>query len=201
MKASYKVKRGKGGNKINISWTYTLLIDLEEIDPAYEDDEITLESDDKSYKQTLILGKDGEVIDNRWLKLTFTKIIPGKTYTCIHDLKRTTAQKTWKVILFRSAPLEIKHLNKIQPVEEILSETEKEEMTSPLWKKEKPKEMPKWESRFGKKETNKGEEKWGYPADGYDEDLWLNPERGHEGWKPREDKQGIEEEEKIYQNL
>lgn len=201
MKAGYKVKRGKESNKINISWTYTLLIDLEEIDPAYQDDEITLESDDKSYKQTLILGKDGEAVDDRWLKLTFTKIIPGKTYTCIHDLKRTSAEKTGKIVLFRSAPLEVKHLNKIQPVEEILSESEKDEMTSCLWKKEKPEEMPKWETRFGKKETQKNEEKWGFPFDGHDEDLWLNPEKGDEGWRPREDKQGIEEEEKNYQNL
>ncbi|MGB9698786.1 MAG: hypothetical protein ACPL5I_05315 [Thermodesulfobacteriota bacterium] len=201
MPEAYKVKRGKGGNKINISWNYTLLIDLEEIDPAYQDDEITLESDDKSYKQTLILGKDGEAIDNRWLKLTFTKIIPGKTYTCIHDLKRTSEQKTGKIVLFRSASLEVKHLNKIQQVEESLSENEKEEFASGLWKKEKPQEMPKWETRFGKKETQKDEEKWGFPVDGDDEDLWLNPEKGDEGWKPKEEKQGIEEEEKIYQNL
>ncbi len=96
MPKGHKVKRGEGGNKINISWTYTLLIDLEEIDPAYQDDEITLESDDQSYKQTLALGKDGEKVDDRWLKLTFSKIIPGKTYTCTHDLKRTSSKKNWK---------------------------------------------------------------------------------------------------------
>jgi len=191
MSASYKVKRGQGGNKLNVAWTYTLLIDLEEIDPAYQDDEITLESDDQAYKQTLILGKDGEVIDHRWVKLTFTKIIPGKTYTCIHDLKRTSSEKTGKIILFRSAPLEISHLNKPFPVEEILAKEEEQEWTSSLWKKEKPEEMPKWETRIGKKETQKGEEKWGFPKDG---DL----ESGEEGWKLKEDRQGIAEEEKIY---
>jgi len=191
MSASYKVKRGPGGNRLNVAWTYTLLIDLEEIDPAYQDDEITLESDDQAYKQTLILGKDGEVIDHRWVKLTFTKIIPGKTYTCFHDLKRTSSEKTGKIVLFRSAPLEISHLNKPFPVEEILAKEEEQEWTSSLWKKEKPEEMPKWETRISKKETQKGEEKWGFPKDG---DL----ESGEEGWKLKEDRQGIAEEEKIY---
>lgn len=199
MAESYKVKRGKGGNKINISWTYTLLIDLEEIDPAYEDDEITLESDDQAYKQTLILGKDGEKIDERWIKITFTKIIPGKAYTCFHDLKRTSSQKTAKVVLFRSSPLEAKHLNKPYPVKEDPTEDEKKELTSSLWKEEKPEEMPKWETRWGKKETQKGEEKWGLSVSGNDEDLWLNPEKEDEGWKPKIDKQAIAEEEKFYQ--
>lgn len=198
MSVGYKVKRGPGGNKLNVAWTYTLLIDLEEVDPAYKDDEITLESDDQEYKQTLILGKDGEVIDNRWVKVTFTKIIPGKTYTCIHDLKRTSTKKTGKIVLFRSAPLEVRHLNKPFPVEEVLTKGEELELTSSLWKEEKPEEMPKWETRIGKKETKRDEEKWGFPVDSDDEDLWLNPEKGEEGWKPKEDKHGIEEEEKNY---
>ncbi|MBN1766857.1 MAG: hypothetical protein JW860_16505 [Sedimentisphaerales bacterium] len=119
-----KVHRGDSDNTLDVKRTYTLLIDLEEIDPEYKDDEVTLQSDDDEYKQTLVLGEDGEEIDERWIKITFTRILPDKTYTCMHDLKRTSTGVTCTIPLFRSVPLEMIHLNKPGQVDESLPPSE-----------------------------------------------------------------------------
>lgn len=80
----YRIRRGNGDNTIDVRWTYTIYVDFNRIESGYDykDDEIVLESDDGEYKQSLNLHKVGEVVDNRWIKVTFTKIKPNKPYTC-----------------------------------------------------------------------------------------------------------------------
>ncbi len=80
--------------------TYTLLIDLEQIDAKYDDDELTLESEQGEYKQKRTVKDDGETTDGRWLQITFDKIKPGLNYTCWHDLKKTESGQTAKMMLF-----------------------------------------------------------------------------------------------------
>jgi uncharacterized Zn-binding protein involved in type VI secretion len=96
-KPSGKMKESKAKSERP---TYTLLIDLEQIDTKYDDDEFTLESEQGEYEQKRTVKADGVDTDGRWLEVTFDKIQPGLNYTCWHDLKKTESGKTAKVLLF-----------------------------------------------------------------------------------------------------
>lgn len=78
----HNVRRGENENIINVKYTYTLLLDIFEMYQLGEEDEITLRSHDDAYTQTLVLGKDGEIVEDRWVKVTFTKVKPQKLYSC-----------------------------------------------------------------------------------------------------------------------
>jgi uncharacterized Zn-binding protein involved in type VI secretion len=86
--------------------TYTVVVDLEQIDSRYDDDEFTLASEGGEYRQTRTVKDDGEVVDGRWLEVTFSKVEPGKIYSCYHDLKKTASGKTAKLLLFKGVRLD-----------------------------------------------------------------------------------------------
>ncbi len=85
--------------------TYTLLIDLEQIDSRYDDDEFELESMDGEYSQKRTVREDGVIVDERWLQITFSKVKPGKIYSCHHDLKKTASGNTATLLLFKGMQL------------------------------------------------------------------------------------------------
>ena len=90
MDEAHRVRRGEKENILDVHWSYTLLIDMLGLDRAWEDDEVTLKSDDDQYEQKYTLGLDGELIDERWIRVTFTGMKPDKFYTCLLDPKITS---------------------------------------------------------------------------------------------------------------
>lgn len=90
--------------------TYTLQIDLEQIDARYDDDELILESECGAYKQKRTVREDGVLLDDRWLEITFSKVKPGKIYSCHHDLKQTESGQTAERLLFKGMRLDPRDL-------------------------------------------------------------------------------------------
>ena len=74
-------------NVIALRTTYSITLELDEIDPATNDDEATLKADDDSYEKTLKIAEEGVWVDDDHLRLWFTGVLPGKTYTLTYDLK------------------------------------------------------------------------------------------------------------------
>jgi hypothetical protein len=82
-----KARSGKK-NKFFLGGTYTVFIELDDIDAAIHDDEATLESTDDAYKKTVKVAEVGKIINDEFLRITFTGVIPGKKYSFIYDLKK-----------------------------------------------------------------------------------------------------------------
>lgn len=90
MGETHRVRRGEKENILDVHWSYTLLIDKLGLDRAWEDDEVTLKSNDGQYEQKHTLGLDGDLVDERWIRVTFTEMKPDKFYTCLLDPKITS---------------------------------------------------------------------------------------------------------------
>ena len=192
------VRRGKTDNLINIRHTYTLFVDLEVIDEAFHDDEITLESDDGKYSQTLVLGKDGEVVEDRWVKVTFDKLLPERTYSCYHDLKRTQSEPSGRLLLFRGMDLGDVHLNKPEAIGEQDVTTDPVEgladTSGPSEIEGRP--LSFWMQTIGPDKENPSED---YDVDEDEEGgMWLDEDKETDGWEPAEDTNDIERESKYY---
>jgi len=111
MGGSHHIRRGKADNLLDVRYTYTVLIQRHAVPDGCEQDEVTLESHDSEYKQTLVVGKDGDVFEDEWIRITFTGMKPRKSYRCVHRLKRPESQVDAKVLLFEHMLLDTRHFN------------------------------------------------------------------------------------------
>ncbi len=131
LEQSSRVRRGAADNVLDVKRTYTIYLPLHAIDEQYEDDQITLESHDGAYRQTLVLGEDGEIIEDCWVRVTFTKLKPRKCYQCTLDLKETETRATATMLLFEYLPLDDSHFNKPDLMGEALSDEEEAAAVDP----------------------------------------------------------------------
>lgn len=127
MSKTHKFRRGEHDNIIDRKYTYTLFLPLYALDDEYTDDELTLESYDGEYKQTRILGTDGEIVDDYWIRVTWTEVKPRKNYRCIHDLKKTSTGESGVFVLFEYVLLTETRFNKPNIADIELTEEERGE--------------------------------------------------------------------------
>lgn len=109
---------GGRANRFYTGGTYTVLIEMADIDPATNDDEATLEADDGSYKKTVKVADEGVRHDDDFLKLTFTGVIPGKEYTLTYDLKKDAdGNELGEVIMFAGMLIDQEDMDNTRPVD------------------------------------------------------------------------------------
>jgi len=125
MTKEHKIRRGERDNIIDRKYTYTLFLPLYTLDDEYTDDELTLESHDGEYKQTRILGTDGEIVEDHWIRVTWTEVKPRKNYRCIHDLKKTITGESGVLVLFDYMLLNESRFNSTNIADLELTEEEK----------------------------------------------------------------------------
>lgn len=129
-----KARSGKV-NRFYLGGTYSFLIEIEDIDPAINDDEATLESSDGAYKKTLKVAGDGTKVDASFIHLMFPGVIPGKKYTLTYDMKKDgDGNELGKMVMFDELLIEQKDLNKPEPDDETDESDENED-------------IPRWEAR------------------------------------------------------
>ena len=212
----FNIRRGDGENTIDIKRTYTVYIDVEEIDPDYDDDEITLKSEDGAYEETLVLGTDGELVDDRWLKITFPRVEPGKRYTCEHDFKRTSTGHTGKATLFKFMSIEQIHLNKPARLDESQIEEGEQQLEDARTGQMRIGDEVQLDEAALDDGVGVGDASAEEPdplpgleeKDFEDRDLWMSSEDydddGDDGgfaWAPSEDAEEIRKEEEAYDGL
>ena|GEM_PF-5154591 len=122
MSASSKPwKKARSGkvNRFYVGGTYSFLIELDDIDPAVNDDEGILESSDGEYKKTLKVSGDGTMIDDTFIHLMFPGVTPGKKYTLTYDLKKDAdGNDLGKIVMFHEMLIEQTDLDDPKPAEE-----------------------------------------------------------------------------------
>jgi hypothetical protein len=107
--------------------TFTVLIEMDDIDPAMHDDEATLESKDGMYKQTLKVAQEGTKIDDTYLRLTFSGVFPDKIYTLTYDLKKDSeGNDLGKMIMFFELPISQDDMDNLDPIDSLPAEGEEE---------------------------------------------------------------------------
>jgi hypothetical protein len=115
--------------------TFSVIIEIGDLDPAIHDDEATLESSDGEYRQTLPVARDGFRINDKYLRVTFAGVQAGKDYTLTYNLKKDQeGHDLGKIIMFNKRPLESKDMDNLEPID-----------NNPPLKKNAP-EVPPWES-------------------------------------------------------
>jgi len=87
-KTKKRMARSGKRNKFYLGGTYYILIELDDIDPATNDDEATLKSSDEKYKKTIKVAEKSKKVDDKYLRLEFSGVIPGKEYTLEYDLNK-----------------------------------------------------------------------------------------------------------------
>jgi len=200
MGGSHNIRRGNADNLLDVRYTYTVLIQRHAVPDGYEQDEITLESHDSEYKQTLVVGKDGDVFEDEWIRITFTGVKPRKSYRCVHRLKRPENQVDAKVLLFEHMLLDTRHFN--QPavsdiprgeeeqgafsteLEELRADSDPDATTVALDDDELEEEEEGEEEGEGTGEDEEPEDDEGEPADDdedqIDGDDWFAEEEGED---------------------
>ena len=83
-------KKARSGrvNRFFTGGTFTVNIEMDDLDPATNDDEATLKSVDGIYSKTLKVSDVGIRVDDKFLRITFPGVIAGKQYDLEYDLKQ-----------------------------------------------------------------------------------------------------------------
>ena len=83
-------KKARSGrvNRFFTGGTFTVNIEMDDLDPATNDDEATLKSVDGIYNKTLKVSDVGIKADDKFLRITFPGVIAGKQYDLEYDLKQ-----------------------------------------------------------------------------------------------------------------
>jgi len=111
-----KARSGKV-NRFYNGGTYSFLMELDDIDPAMNDDEATLESTGGEYKKTVKVGREGTKVDDKYMLLMFAGVIPGKRYTLTYDLNQDVeGNDLGEFTLFYDMPIEREDLDNTDPV-------------------------------------------------------------------------------------
>ncbi len=118
---NYKTKKRKARsgkrNQFYLGGTYYILIEMDDIDPAINDDEATLESSDEKYKKTIKVAEKSEKVDDKYLRLEFSGVIPGKQYSLEYDLnKDNDGNDLGRFIVFHELLIEEEDLDKKRPI-------------------------------------------------------------------------------------
>jgi len=82
----------------------TVLIEMDELFiHTVQMDEATLSSLDNKYRKTVSLEQVGEIEDEKFIKIVFPGVVPGKKYTLIYDTNLDSiGEIVTKVILFQN---------------------------------------------------------------------------------------------------